>query len=477
VDIISFIKDPKTIAGDLSAAQETALRLLYGLPLNDKQQAIARTALDVESVPQREYSEATYICGRRSGKGERLASNICIFEAVCGEHEKHLSKGERGFIMLIAQDKKACRVLFRYVYAKLESSPLLGQLIQDVRAEEIDLTNGLTISIFPASFKSSRGHAVPVCVIDELAFLKVEGVNVDREIIDSIRPAQAQFPRSKLIKISSPYAKAGELYRDYANRHKNPAALVFKLPSWTMNPSIPRAYLDSEKLRDPEYFDREFAANFSDSISNAFNREAVEACVIPDRHELPPLYKTRYIAACDASGGGADEFTLSICHRGADRIVQDLIRGWRSKNPQGTVAEITQILRRFGIRRITGDRYSAEWVASEFRKHGVEYVVSELTASEAFLELLPEINSGTVELLDDRIQTAQLIGLERRTSRSGKDMLGHSPGAHDDRCNSLAHCVASLSKHRPKRGAGIAIRRDCGMPRYQPEYRFRPIKY
>jgi hypothetical protein len=159
-------------------------------------------------------------------------------------------------------------------------------LIENVTAEEIDLT------IFPASWKAPRGYSIPVALLDELAFFKIEGVNIDREIIDAIRPAQATFPRAKLIKISSPYAKAGELYRDFANREKNPNALVFKLPSWVMNPTIPQKFLDSERLRDPEMFEREYGANFSDSISNAFAREAIEACVVRDRHGLPYIKDT-----------------------------------------------------------------------------------------------------------------------------------------------------------------------------------------
>jgi hypothetical protein len=35
----------------------------------------------------------------------------------------------------------------------------------------------------------------------------------------------------------------------------------------------------------------------------------------------------------------------------------------------------------------------------------------------------------------------QLIGLERRTARGGRDSIDHPPGAHDD----LANCVACLA--------------------------------
>ena len=156
MDIISFVRDKGLIDSDLSQYQETCLRLLYGLPLSNRQQQIARMCLDEDSVATREFNEATFICGRRSGKSDRLAANIAVYEAVVGGHERYLAPGERGHIVLIAQDKRAARVLYRYILAKLENSDLLAQLILDVRREEIDLTNNLTISIFPCSFRIRR---------------------------------------------------------------------------------------------------------------------------------------------------------------------------------------------------------------------------------------------------------------------------------------------------------------------------------
>ena len=133
MDIIQFIRQPELIDGDLSAYQETALRLLYGLSLNPKQTEIATAALDTTEPPRKEFSEATFICGRRSGKSDRLAANIAVFEAATGGHEQRLAAGERGHIVLIAQDKRAARVLYRYILAKLEGSRLLSQLMEDVR--------------------------------------------------------------------------------------------------------------------------------------------------------------------------------------------------------------------------------------------------------------------------------------------------------------------------------------------------------
>jgi len=77
-------------------------------------------------------------------------------------------------------------------------------------AQEIALKNQITISGFPCSF-GAQEVSVPVAVLDEFGHFRVEGVNVDKEVCDSIRQAMAPFQRPKLIKISSPYGKAGQL--------------------------------------------------------------------------------------------------------------------------------------------------------------------------------------------------------------------------------------------------------------------------
>ncbi len=62
------------------------------------------------------------------------------------------------------------------------------------------------------------------------------------------------------------------------------------------------------------------------------------------------------------------------------------------------------------------------------------------------MELLPLINQGNIELLDDKRQTSQLITLERNKGRTGKETITHPPNGHDDRANSLALAAYSAKK-------------------------------
>lgn len=63
------------------------------------------------------------------------------------------------------------------------------------------------------------------------------------------------------------------------------------------------------------------------------------------------------------------------------------------------------------------------------------------------IDTLAAFNSGRVELPpDDKLQ-AQLVGLERRTARGGRDSIDHPPGGHDDRANVVAGLVSLNSRH------------------------------
>jgi hypothetical protein len=56
------------------------------------------------------------------------------------------------------------------------------------------------------------------------------------------------------------------------------------------------------------------------------------------------------------------------------------------------------------------------------------------------------INSGACDLLEHDRLTQQLVGLERRTARGGRDSIDHAPGAHDDVANACAGALVTAFK-------------------------------
>jgi hypothetical protein len=153
-----------------------------------------------------------------------------------------------------------------------------------------------------------------------------------------------------------------------------------------------------------------------------------------------------YKAGCDPSGGGADEFAWAIAHQDQDRVVVDLVgaRGRRGRlplNPETAVSDCAVDLKRYEVWEVIGDKYGAQWVVESFRKHGIAYRHSERTKSELFLDLLPLITAGRVELPPDAELVRQAKLLQRRRGAQGKDVVDAPAGAHDDRINACALAI------------------------------------
>ena len=352
--------------------------------------------------------------------------------------------GERGTVMVIAADKKQARVIYRFAAALLREVPMLKAMISRDTAEAIDLKNGITIEILTASFRTVRGYTLIAALCDEIAFWRSdESANPDSEIIGAIRPAMATIPGAMLLCASSPYARRGALWTAFRKFFgKESPVLVWKADTRTMNPTVPQSIIDEAYENDPASAAAEYGAEFRTDVETFVSREVVEAAVVAGRFELQPVRGTHYVAFADPSGGSSDSMTLAICHREGERVVVDCLRERRSPfSPDGVVFDFVAVARSYAIASIRGDRYAGLWPRERFAVHGVEYVVAEKTKSELYRDLLPLLNSGRIELLDNPRVVSQLVGLERRTARGGRDSVDHPPGAHDDLINAVAGAV------------------------------------
>ncbi len=195
-----------------------------------------------------------------------------------------------------------------------------------------------------------------------------------------------------------------------------------------MNPLVDKALIAQAYEDDPARAAAEYGAEFRTDIEGFISREAVDACVVQGRYELPRQPNTPFYAFTDPSGGADDSFTLAIAHRVDGRVVIDALRERRPPfSPDDVCREYAQVLQSYGLSSVVGDRYAGEWPRERFAAHGINYQVSDKTKSELYLELLPVTNAGQIELLDHSKLVSQLCNLERRTSRAGKDSIDHAP--------------------------------------------------
>ena len=89
--------------------------------------------------------------------------------------------------------------------------------------------------------------------------------------------------------------------------------------------------------------------------------------------------------------------------------------------PDSVCQDFAALLKSYRLGSVTGDRYAGEWPRERFRVHGIQYQLAEKPCSDLYRDMLPMLNSGQIELLDLPRLSAQLIGLERRTARGGRD--------------------------------------------------------
>jgi terminase large subunit-like protein len=475
VSILKALDDKRLFAGVLRdkatwAPWRAFLTALFGLLMSEAEADLFRQCTGRSELPTHAFVEAWLICGRRAGKSFVL-SLIAVYLATFRDYTPYLGPGERATIMVIAADRKQARTIMRYVKGLL-AIPALAKLIEGETADSVDLVNQVTIEVGTASHKSVRGYSIAAALCDEIAFWPQEdSATPDVEILTALWPALATIPNAMLLCASSPYGRRGVLWdaykRYFASADSN--VLVWKAATRTMNVTVPQRVIDEAIERDPANAAAEYGAEFRTDVDTFVSREVVEACVDDGVFERAPLSSIRYFGFADPSGGSADSFTAAVAHQDGDQVILDAVREVRPPfSPEVVAKQFAEFFLSYQVSAIRSDHYAGEWPKEQFRKHGVDCLPADKTRSELYLEMLPKLNSRRVALLDDKRLFAQLVGLERRTSRAGKDSIDHAPGGHDDVANAAAGAIVYAAARRPEIPFCAPILIGLDAPRYFP---------
>jgi hypothetical protein len=338
-------------------------------------------------------------------------------------------------LLCVALDQRVAKIILDYAEACFERSPILKQLIMNRTADALELANGITLEVRPASFRKLRGPTYIAVVADELAFWYVDTAyaNPDIEILNAVEPGLATTG-GPLILASSPHARRGvlwEVFKRHYGAGGDPLILVAHGASRTLNPSLPQRVVDRALEKDRTRATAKYLAEFRTDIEGFVAIEVVESCVGEHREMLPAAGVT-YRAFVDPSGGSEDAMTLAIAHgstKPGERVIVDAVREVRPPfSPSPVVDDFAALLQRYRISKVVGDHYGGEFVKEPFRKHGISYEVCKQPKSDLFRDMLPLLNSGHIILPRHDRLIAQIVGLERRVSRAGRDSIDHAPG-------------------------------------------------
>lgn len=443
MNIIEFIEDPNLINDQsLSPAQKMSLKAVYGLPLNKQERKLFRETTALTRYIPKEWEEASFILARRSGKSDKIASNIALYEACAREHK--LSKGEIGVVMLVSSElRRQSRILYSYILHKLQDSLILSKLIKNITSEEISLTNGVIIQVYPCNVARIRGASLITFIGDEVSFWKHEGRDIDVDVLDAARPGLS-FPYSKMIKISSPHMMQGEIYNDFKKYFgkQNRDVLVFQGSTELFNPTYSKKRLKRMKTRNPVTYQTEYMANFRSDMSSMYDPLIIDKAVNHDRPmELPPQSEHRYRAFVDtAGGGGKDAFAIAIGHLEDKKVVVDVVRSRQPKfNPDEVSAQYSELLDQYSVYSVVGDRFSGDFALHSFASNGVDYEKCEKSKSELYLESEGVFNTERIEIPNRELLSTQLKNLVRKARAGGRDSVD------SDLPEDEANVVAGLS--------------------------------
>jgi hypothetical protein len=481
----------------LTPAQKTIIRAYYGLPLDNEGKELwallhghalfDELGYPLEIFPDRikyepkEYNRLWALLGRRSGKTDALGSLIFAYEATCGGHLNFVRTGQTVVCVLISQKKEVAVQNLPFVKLTLEESPLLKKEVAFIGADEIRLKNGITIIASSPTMSGLRGLAMPVVGMDEAAFWykDLDSANPDFEVERAVTAAQGQFPRYKQFGITSVYSKEGLAYKYHragTEGWKRPIGddrtdvrgmLVVEAPTGAMwhgvdSPRITRSFLEEQRARDPEGFNREYLSLFSDSISGAFPRQLLEKAIDRKVYERPPVtnpdgtFKWHYIAAIDP-GFRKDAFPLVICHyEPGVGVVVDLLRHNSPKlgttlNPSHVLSEYQPLLTAYGIKLLYSDQGQLEALQALALHHGITIQGMDWTVAskpKIFSNLQQLLNQGRIRMLDPalggppNIAFEEFCSLEKVLRPNGGIGYSAPSGKHDD----MAMVIAMAAK-------------------------------
>lgn len=430
-----------------------AARAIFAQPPAEGDLEIFQRCTGRVAWPTSPAREFWAIIGRRGGKSS-FVSTLAVHQALTSGYKP--SAGERALAVVVSPSKDQSRIVREYGGGVIQGSDVLRGMVSRETLDGLELKNQTGLLTLASDFKSIRGFSLLFAAVDEACYLATEGARPAEEVVRALRPPLLASG-GLLAVVSSPWSRQGIAFDTFQEHFGKDGSriLCWKASSIEMHPLLDAEAIAQAIRDDPESGASEWLGEWRSDVANFVSREVAESAIIRGRHELPPLPTVMYQAFTDPSGGsGSDSMTMAIVHREGERAIHDCLRVIPPPfSPAEATRQFAETLKQYRCSSVTGDKYGAAWVSEEFQKNGIRYEPSSLSRSEIYLNFLPIINSGRIELLDIPRVFMELIGLERRATRTGRDLVDHAAGArHDDAINSVAGAAVLAAREQVQPG-------------------------
>lgn len=437
------------------------------------------------------YSDASLAFGRRSGKSTTIGAGLALYYATQFDYAPYLGTSPHATIPIISATKEQAGEVFAAIKNFCMKSPwilskFLDGNIDNIQAEyteddlknpgaikggQIKFTNKVIIKIMAADIGKIRGMAVPFAILDENCFFGVEGndaKNTDKGIYEALAPALSQFQEIEgmalVLKISSPNGQAGLQYQDYENR-QDPDTLHLQVPSWWANPRLAVKYLEKQKKKGMNYFNREYGAQYTASEASYLDPNNIDRAIIRGVEELDPKHEYRYVAWTDYATRN-DLWTLAIGHKEGvmnaltkereEKVYIDFLIHWQGSdgaelNPKDVITEICMYLRRYQVPFCVADQYAFAAIKPYFEAEGCtlkEYTLASSSKLKMMYSLQVALNSNQMLMVHNPKAVTHLKDLREKRNRSSL-VIEAANNSHDDYAIAIAGVVFLFDKTCP----------------------------
>jgi hypothetical protein len=415
---------------------------------------ITKNRKEFEALIEKE--EAVLVLGARSGKS-LIASIIGLYESTREKWAKYLMKGESGYCVIIStRQKQSEQIIGANCLRLMENSNNLRKYIRDHTQSELILKNNMRILSLPCTTRAGLGLPIICLIMDEIGHFYTEGAKADKDIYSYTNPRRAQFPGSKLVLISTPSAKQGLLWNFYDQGPKIPGRLTAQAETLFMNPLVDKNFLEKEKARDFDAYQREFLAQFAEKVEAFLSYELVENS-LKLAGDLPYKAGFVYYAGIDASGlAGRDKFSLAIAHKQGIDVYVDKVKSWNLKDPDPIMRDIEELAGIYHINKVSIDRYARGWVEASLKKIGLFVNVRSNLAS-IYVNIKSLMLGNRLFLPDNQGIKRAFLNTQAYYGRNNQLSIAHEriDNSHSDEADAICTCCFDIIEKKEEVLGGI----------------------
>lgn len=384
--------------------------------------------------------------GRRAGKSSTL-SRLGVCEALFGEHK--IPPGDTGVVAIVSTRREEAAERITTVKAILDA---LGQKYFAWGEYGVRLVDRpIGFRVYTASVAGVSGFTGIFVFCDELSKWKDNdtGQNPATMVLASVRPTMLTQRNARIILSSSPVGQYDAHY-DAFEMGDTPLQMVAHAPTWVANPSVTEQQTRDDE-HDPATWEREYAAIPQAEVAESLLTEE-EVNAATSHKELPPTPRHSYYAATDPAFSG-NAWTLLVGTQLANgKKAVAVSREWIGTSkaplqPRQVLAEIAALLKSYNVDILYSDQASGAALRDLAALEGITLVPHPWTAGnkmEAYRNLQTLIRTQQVALNDDPQVKKDLLGIRRKTTRSGTgiELLKTPDGRHCDYAPAMAKLLS-----------------------------------